>query len=177
MKTLYKAQLHRIPRIEDNGKRTHTNFVVVHTAEGENLDGVQNYFATSSPDGVGAHLGIAAGTFRRPQVRQWADLDALVWHAKGANSESVGIELMGFASQKRSTWTRRRGQRIALAETIARLCHYFDLGEPTHKGPGRNVKGHNEIPTGGHWDPGPAFPWDLVIPIAKRRYQKWYGQR
>lgn len=174
MRTLYKARQNIIGRI-DHGRRAETSFIVVHTAEGENLNGVQNYFATTSPDAVGAHLGISNATARRGEIRQWADLSALVYHAKGANSESIGIELMGFASQPRWKWVLRRGQRVALAETLARLCHAFRLGEPTHKGPDKNVKGHNEIPAGGHWDPGPAFPWDLVMPIAKRRYRKWYG--
>lgn len=173
MTKLYGAHQDILRRIE-HGERSGTRFITVHDMEADNIQAVRNYFATSSPDAVGAHLGIDKGVTRTPKVQQWADLDALVYHAKGANSESIGIELCGFASQPRRTWVLRRGQRIALAETIARLCHEYHLGEPRHKGSDKNVKGHVEIPAGGHTDPGPNFPWDLVMPLAVKRYRKWY---
>lgn len=175
MRKLYGARVDRIARIE-HGTRPSTHFIVVHDAEADNIDGVGNYFRTSSPDAVGAHLGIGSALVFKPQVRQWADLDALVYHARGANSESVGIELAGYASQPRSTWVRRRGQRRALAQTLARLCHAYGLGVPTHKGADKNIKGHYEVPEGGHFDPGPNFPWDLVMPLAQKYYRKWYGR-
>lgn len=169
---LYGAEQHRIARI-NHGTRAYTQFIVVHTMEGT-LTGTYSYFSTSSPDAVGAHFGIGAGTIRKPRVQQWADDGALVYHARGANAVSIGIELEGYASQSRMVWKLRRGQRVALAETIARLCYHHKLGEPTHKGTNKNVKGHVEIPEGGHTDPGPNFPWDLVMPIAVKRYRKWY---
>lgn len=170
MRKLYNAQVHRLERIE-HGHRPITRFIVVHDMESDNIEGVEHFFGFLSPEAVGAHLGIA-GTIRTPRVRQWADLDALVYHAKGANSESVGIELCGFAAQSRLQWVLRRGQRIALAETIARLCHMYGLGIPTR---GKNVKGHVDVPAGGHTDPGPNFPWDATMKLARKRYRKWYG--
>ena len=175
MKKLWSATQHPISRIEQ-GRRMRTTCIVVHDMESDNLPGVENFFRNSSPDAVGAHLGID-GTVRTPKVVQWADLDQVVFHAIGANRQSVGIELCGFAAQSRAKWILRRGQRIALAETLARLCHYYGLGLPTH---GTNVLGHGDVSKkfnvpGGHTDPGPGFPWDAVIKLARKRYRKFYG--
>lgn len=166
MKTLYGVNVRRIPRIE-HGKRPRTDNVVVHDMESDNLNGVENYFRTSSPDEVGAHLGIGPNG----EIREWADLDSLVYHAKGDNSAGVGIELAGYAAQSRRKWVARRRQRIALAKAIARLCHLYHLGLPTH---GENVLGHYQVPAGGHTDPGPNFPWDAVMLLARKYYRKWY---
>lgn len=57
---------HRIPRIE-HGRRARTVGIVIHDAEATSLAGVANYFATSSPDAVGAHAGIDD-----QRVEQWA---------------------------------------------------------------------------------------------------------
>jgi N-acetyl-anhydromuramyl-L-alanine amidase AmpD len=165
MRTLYGATPHRIPRIE-HGPRADTDFIVVHDMESDSIDGVQHYFETSSPDEVGAHLGIGL----HGQLRQWADLDALVYHAKGGNSHGIGIELAGFASLPRWRWIKRRNQRITLAKAIARLCHMYNLGLPTRH---QNVKAHAEILAGGHTDPGPNFPWDAMGKLARKFYRKW----
>lgn len=176
MKKLYGADLRILPII-DHGRRERTEFITVHDMEADNIDGVENYFRHgATKDAVGAHLGIAS-TLTRPKVRQWADLDALVYHAVGANHLSIGIELCGFASLKRWQWIKRRGQRIALAETLARLCHAYELGAPRHL---HNVLGHGDVTArykvaGGHTDPGESFPWDAVIRLARSRYAKWYG--
>lgn len=178
MRKLYGAAIHRLPIIE-HGKRNVTTFITVHDMEADNLEAVENYFRNgATPDHVGAHLGIAGTSLgRKPQVRQWADLDSLVYHAVGANSRSVGIEMCGYARSPRAVWIKRRGQRIALAETLARLCHSYGLGEPRH---GINVLGHGDVSkrfgvAGGHVDPGPNFPWDAVMALAVKRYRKWYA--
>lgn len=167
MRVLWGAKQRRITRIEQ-GKRSDTNFVVLHDTESDNIDGVENYFRTSSPDEVGAHIGIST----KGETRQWADLDAIVYHARGANAVSVGIEICGYASQSRARWLRRRSQRIAVAEAIARICNAYKLGLPTS---GKNVKLHSEIVAGGHHDPGPNFPRGKVMELARKRYRKWYG--
>lgn len=166
MRKLYGAELAIIPRI-DHGADPAKRFIVVHDMESDNLLGVEGYFATTSPDEVGAHLGI--GPYGR--TRQWAYLDRLVYHAAGGNTGGIGIELCGYASQSRAKWIRRRAQRKALAKAIARICHGCNLGKPVH---GVNVKGHVDIPAGGHHDPGPNFPWGATMKLARKYYRKWY---
>jgi N-acetyl-anhydromuramyl-L-alanine amidase AmpD len=169
MKTLYGATLHLIPRIDHGPRHAHVQNIVVHDMEADNIDAVQHYFETTSPDAVGAHIGIGANG----DVRQWADLDALVYHAKGDNTSGIGIELAGYAKQSRAKWISRRRQRVALAKALARLCHRYNLGIPTHTGKA-NIKGHVDIPAGGHTDPGPNFPWDAVMKLARKYYREWY---
>lgn len=166
MRKLYGAEQHRIPRIE-HGERPRTDFVTLHDTESDNLIGVVNYFATSSPDEVGAPIIIGPGG----RTLQLADLDALVYHAKGANSNSIGIEICGYASQSKARWLKRRKQRVAIAKAVARLCHMYRLGSPRY---GNNVKTHADIPAGGHHDPGVNFPLGKVMKLAQRYYRKWY---
>lgn len=166
MTVLYGVSVRLIPRI-DHGTRPFTDFVVVHDMEADNLNAVERYFATSSPDAVGAHLGIGA----HGEIREWADLDALVYHAAGGNSHGLGIELAGYAAQSRLKWISRRRQRIELAKAIARICHHYKLGIPTH---GTNVLGHYQLPEGGHHDPGVNFPWDAVMKLSRKYYKEWY---
>lgn len=167
MKRLYGAKLRIIPRIE-HGVRGTTEYVVIHDTESDNLDGVERYFSTSSPDAVGAHVGIGPGG----ETRQWADLDALVYHARGGNSLGVGIEVCGYASQPKWKWIKRARQRGAVAKAVARICHKYDLGIPSRH---HNVKGHYEILAGGHSDPGPNFPWGKLMKRARGYYRRWYG--
>jgi len=140
--------------------------VVVHDAEAESLDGVANYFATSSPDAVGAHAGISSDG---RTVVQWAPLESLVYHCKGANAFTVGIELMGYASLPRSAWVKRRRQRKALGNRIAWVCWHYGLGTPRR---GRNYWGHVDYPQGTHTDPGSNFAWNLLGAHAKRAYRR-----
>lgn len=176
MAHIYGTTWRPLPKI-DHGARMGTKFVVIHDMESDSLDGVEAYFRNgATADCVGAHFGIA-GAIGKTTARQWADTDSLVYHAVGGNHEGVGIELCGYASQSRAKWVLRRGQRVALAELVARLCHRYKLGEPAH---GTNVLGHGDVTRlfkvpGGHTDPGPNFPWDAVIRLARKRYRKWYS--
>jgi N-acetyl-anhydromuramyl-L-alanine amidase AmpD len=140
--------------------------VVVHDAEAESIDAVAHYFATSSPDAVGAHAGIS-GDGRK--VVQWAPLESLVYHAKGANAFTVGIELMGYASLPRSAWLSRRRQRKALGNRIAWVCFHYGLGSPRR---GANYWGHADFPAGAHSDPGRNFPWKQLGAHACRAYRR-----
>lgn len=150
--------------------------IVVHDTEAASLNSVERYFrGGATPDDVGAHFGIAGARFKAVP-RQWADTDTLVYHAIGGNQTGVGVELCAFAAYSRGQWILRRGQRIALAELIARLCHEHKLGVPHH---GTNVLGHGDVTRkfkvpGGHTDPGPNFPWDLVMALAVKRYRAFY---
>lgn len=156
---------HRLARIE-HGRRTRTLGGVVHDAEASNLIGVRNYFATSSPDAVGAHLGDGLDG----SVEQWADLDAICWHCPGANSTCWGDELMGFSSQPRWRWLRRRRQLRAAANRQAWGCWHYKLGLPRR---GRNTWGHGDFPPPNtHTDPGRNFPWPAFMRLCRRAYRK-----
>lgn len=155
---------HIIARIE-HGTRPQTLGVTIHDAEADNLVGVRNYFATSSPDGVGAHAGVGSDS-----SEQWADLRALCYHAPGGNSTTVGFELMGFAALKRWQWLRRARQLRAAANRTAWFLYVEHLGLP-HRG--RNVWAHGDYPPPNtHTDPGPNFPWDRFMRTCRLAYRK-----
>lgn len=182
---LYGADVRLLPIIDHGPRPGAVQYVVVHDMESDDIDGVEGYFKHgATADAVGAHFGIAqnnrgANVGVRVKVRQWALMDRLVYHAVGGNAHGVGIELCGYARTPRVGWIKRRGQRIALAETIARICHAYGLGTPRH---GVNVLGHGDVTrinhiAGGHTDPGPNFPWDAVMALAVKRYHKFYDAR
>lgn len=180
MRRLYGAEQHLLPVI-DHGGRPETEWITVHDMEADDIDAVENYFrGGATADDVGAHVGIGRDRRGKVHVRQWADLDALVYHAIGGNSTSVGIECCGYASFSRARWMKRWRFRRELAKALARLCHAYGLGAPIHRGATGNVLGHGDVSArahvaGGHTDPGPSFPWHAVLSQARRYYRKWYG--
>lgn len=152
------------PRI-DHGRRARTLGVVIHTIEGSAGSAI-NFFRKDSPQGVGAHVVI--GT---KDVTQLCDLDAICFHAKGANSDWVGLEHEGRASYTRAHWlllTLRKQLRLS-ANRTAWVCFHYNLGAPVH---GRNVKGHVDFPAGGHTDPGKGWPWGFYMWLCNRAYKK-----
>jgi N-acetyl-anhydromuramyl-L-alanine amidase AmpD len=148
----------------DHGRRPRTIGVTIHDTEADNLVGVRNYFATSSPDGVGAQLLIDDR-----QARQLTDLDALCYHAIGANSITPGIELCGFASWPRWRWRKRRTQLKKAANRTAWICWHYGRGLPRRR---TNVWGHVDWPAGGHHDPGTGFPWPHFMRLCRRAYRR-----
>jgi N-acetyl-anhydromuramyl-L-alanine amidase AmpD len=150
-----------IPRIV-HGWRSDVRYIVLHTTEGENLAATEAWFKSYLSRGVGSHLGV--GRFGRRV--QWADTNALVYHAAGANTHGIGIEQSGKASYSRARWLLRRRQLRATAKDIARCCKIHRLGEPSTT----NVRRHSSFPQGGHVDPGKGYPLDKVLALARYYY-------
>lgn len=153
-----------IKRIQHGRVRT-IEACVIHDTESpdSSQEGVWNYFATSSPDGVGAHIIIGSKS-----VIQCAPLLARCYHAKGVNSRMIGFELCGYAADSRAKWIAKRRQRKLAANRVAWVCYTFNLGRPTRHG---NVFGHGDLPGNDHTDPGKHFPWKLFILAARRAYR------
>lgn len=158
------TRLDRLPAIE-HGRRP-IRGVVIHDTEALSLDGVRGYFASGAGGNrTGAHVLID-----NARAVQLADLDALVWHARGANAISVGFELLGFASWPRRKWLARRRQLKMAANRVAWVCWSQRLGLPRRR---VNVWGHVDFPAGGHHDPGPGFPWSRgFMALCRRAYRK-----
>ena len=76
--------------------------VVMHTMEiAERPDAAAicaRWFATEASQ-VSAHYCVDAGT-----VIQCVREHNIAWHARGGNTDSIGVELAGFASQTRRDW-------------------------------------------------------------------------
>jgi N-acetyl-anhydromuramyl-L-alanine amidase AmpD len=152
-----------IGRIQ-HGRRPVTNGVVIHDIEG-GADGAFNYFSTSSPQGVGAHVIVG-----QKRVVQAADLDQICYHAINANSTKIGIEHEGYASYSKAVWLKSANRHLlrSSANRTAWICWHYKLGTPKH---GRNVFGHYEIPGNDHVDPGKGWPWTFYMWLCVRAYK------
>jgi N-acetyl-anhydromuramyl-L-alanine amidase AmpD len=99
------------------------------------------------------------------------------WHCAGYNSQTLGIEQIGFATFTRSLWdSNRRAQLKKTAKWIAWWSKKYNI--PIQKGAvsngvvtRRGVLMHSDLGAigGGHHDPGPGFPFWTVL-----RYARWY---
>lgn len=146
--------------------------IVVHDTEGPNragisdLTGLGNYF-----DRVGSEESSHVATDAEGNsIRMVRDADK-AWHVAYYNSVSLGIEQVGYATQK--TWPR--DQQEETARWIALWSH--EHGIPIRKGrvskDGRvlttGIVRHSELGNlgGGHHDPGTPYPLHDVFVLAR----------
>jgi hypothetical protein len=143
--------------------------VIVHTAEGaRTYDDLGAYFASGSA-GVSSHVGIDDTPGR---IGEYVKRPNKAWTAGDANPYSLNAELCGFASWGPADWQKHPAMLDNTARWIAEECRHY--GIPIQKlssgqaASGRGVCGHVDVSgPGGHWDPGPDFPWPQVIEAAK----------
>jgi N-acetyl-anhydromuramyl-L-alanine amidase AmpD len=100
---------------------------------------------------------------------------AKAWHCAAYNSESLGIEQIGYSTFTRAVWNRNdRAQLLKVAKYIAYWSKKYDI--PIQHGLG--IKGEVVRPGvvthadlgqagGGHSDPGPGYPFDAVLYAAR----------
>jgi N-acetyl-anhydromuramyl-L-alanine amidase AmpD len=144
--------------------------VVIHTIEGT-ADAAESWFHNPQAGGVGAHVIMG-----HQGAVQTTDLDAVCWHAPGANRTHVGIEHEGFSSYGKLEWLKKDARHMlrASANRTAWICWHYKLGKPTRYG---NVFGHVDFPAGGHNDPGSGWPWTFYIYLARRAYKHLVASR
>lgn len=163
MRRLPNTPLDRIRRIE-HGKRRRTRGVVIHVIDGTASSARWWFKDPRNNDRVGAHLIIGLKS-----AIQVADLDAVCFHARGANSDWIGFEHEGLGGQSAARWSARRTQRKVSANRAAWVCYHYGLGTPTW---GKNIRPHASFPAGGHPGcPGKHFPKRLYIMAARRAYK------
>ena len=144
--------------------------IVVHTAEGAlTYQSLGNFFASSS-SGVSSHTGIddTPGT-----VGEYVRREHKAWTQANANPYSVATELCAFASWDAATWRAHPVMLENCAQWIAEEAAAYSipirkLSAAEAQGGAAGVCGHVDLGAsgGGHWDPGPAFPWSDVISMA-----------
>jgi hypothetical protein len=98
------------------------------------------------------------------------------WTLRSGNPWSENIELVGFAKWTRADWLARPKllDRCAfwLAErSKARGIPLVKLTPRQYRAGQSGVIGHHDhtvgYSDGTHWDPGPGFPWDVVLDKAR----------
>jgi N-acetyl-anhydromuramyl-L-alanine amidase AmpD len=145
--------------------------VVLHTAEGSlTTTSLGRYFAR--PDTrASSHVGIDDHG-----VVQYVPYDRASWTLRSGNKISDNAELCGFAKWNRNQWVADHHQMLEHAarwirdRCTARRIPIRKLTPGEVAGGHSGVIGHHDwtlgMHDGTHTDPGPAFPWDVVMALA-----------
>lgn len=151
------------------------NGVVVHATESHDREGasdiigVATYLSnTKNRPGYSTGLGVHRIIDAEGIIGRTAKIHApgnMVYHATGANSTHIGIELIGFARFSLKKWLSRNRQLRALAWELAFLSQ--ELNFPLRHNKEWGVSLHREWPEGGHSCPGPNFPMRRVLRMAR----------
>jgi N-acetyl-anhydromuramyl-L-alanine amidase AmpD len=154
--------------------------VVIHTAEGaRSFDDLGGFFASSSA-GASSHVGIDDQPGR---IGEYVKRDQKAWTQANYNPQAVSVELCAApinssypcgANWTGQEWNQHKGMLENLADWIREECQHYGLPivkltASEAQSSGRGVCGHVDLGAGGggHWDPGPNFPWPRVIDLAK----------
>jgi hypothetical protein len=151
-------------------------WIVVHTAEGaRTVASLKAFF--NRPDAQGSsHAGVDDNVIEEAGPDGWVPYNRAAWTLRNGNEESENLEACGFASWPRAEWLKHRRMLTLIGQWIARRCKA--TGVPLVKLTAADVRagrsgviGHvdytNGTGDGTHWDPGPGFPWDVVMNIAR----------
>jgi hypothetical protein len=148
--------------------------IVVHTTQGGGNDtyrSLGNYFANSA-SGVSSHTGIddTPGA-----IGEYVKRDKKAWTQANANPYSVAAELCAMAEWAPADWDRHPTMLENCATWIAEEAAAFGipirkLSASEAQGGAAGVCGHVDLGAsgGGHWDPGPNFPWSRVMSMAQQ---------
>jgi len=158
----------------DRGRPEPPKWLILHTTEG-GFDASVGWL-TNPASGVSAHFVVEG-----ERVAQLVDLGDVAWAAGNypVNQRGVNIELVGFARQNPPVDALTFQTGAALVRELAGL-----LGIPLVKRSREEVLaglpgviGHVDVPNpydpsrgggaSGHTDPGPFFPWDRFLALAR----------
>ncbi len=129
---------------------------------------VAHYFATTDRQ-ASAHVCIDADS-----VVQCVPDSDVAYAAPGCNADGIHLELAGRARQTREEWLDDYGRRLLdrACEVAAQYCVKYDI-PPVHltdaelAAGAKGMVGHAQCSAvykkSDHTDPGPNFPWDLVV--------------
>ncbi len=150
--------------------RTAIDLIVIHDMEYPKrmtaAEDIAAWFAGPKAPQASAHFCVDADSVVQCVLEQ-----DVAWHAPGANNNGIGIEHAGYARQTAAEW----GDAYSLAmltlsaRLTATLCLRYQipavrLTATDLKAKQRGICGHADVTAafgkpGGHWDPGPGFPW------------------
>jgi N-acetyl-anhydromuramyl-L-alanine amidase AmpD len=146
--------------------------IVLHDTEGANIKGIRDLQGLADFfDNPSVQASSHVATDAEGNSARMVPDNLKAWHCAFYNSVSLGIEQIGFASQK--SWPDAQLQETA--RWVARWAHAFDI--PIRQGrvslDGRIIKPgvvrHSDLGNlgGGHHDPGANYPFTEVLRIAR----------
>jgi N-acetyl-anhydromuramyl-L-alanine amidase AmpD len=154
--------------------------VVMHTmeiAERPDAAAICARWFQSEVSHVSAHYCVDAGG-----VIQCVRETDVAWHARGGNSDSIGVELAGFARQTTAEWEDEYSAAVLsrAAELVADICRrrripvrWLVAGDLLADR--RGITGHVEVSRAfhksDHWDPGDGFPVEAFLDRVRRVQQ------
>ncbi|MBA2324495.1 MAG: N-acetylmuramoyl-L-alanine amidase [Pseudonocardiales bacterium] len=158
------------PNRSGRGGKT-VRLIVVHTAEGaRTVESLGAFFSRSTAQ-ASSHAGIDD-----KRVETYVPYDQMAWTVRSGNAISDNVELCAFAAWTRDQWLNEHHRMLELtAGWIAERCRARNVPirklSPSELAAGQaGVIGHIDwtlgMKEGSHTDPGPGFPWDVVIQMA-----------
>jgi hypothetical protein len=135
------------------GGRQSYSTIVIHVTQGS-YAGTISWFKNPSAQ-VSAHYVVRSSD---GQITQMVAEKDVAWHARSANSTSVGIEHEGFIDNPSWFTDAMYLASAALTKNIADR-----RGIPKDR---NHIKGHSEIPGNDHTDPGPNWNWTYYMQLV-----------
>jgi N-acetyl-anhydromuramyl-L-alanine amidase AmpD len=146
--------------------------VVMHTMEiAERPDAAEicaRWFKTEVSR-VSAHYCVDADS-----VIQCVREKDIAWHARGGNTNSIGVEMAGYAAQTTRDWKDRYSRAVLerASGLVADICRRrripvrWLVADDLVAGR-RGLTGHSEVSRAfkqsDHWDPGDGFPVEAFV--------------
>ncbi|MCK1794699.1 amidase [Streptomyces sp. XM4193] len=134
------------------GRTQSIDTVVVHVTQGSYAGSISWYQNPES--NVSAHYTIRSSDGEVTQSVRDADT---AWHARNANSHSVGIEHEGYVDD--AAWFTDSMYRSSAALTKHLAAKHNIPKDRQH------IVGHVEVPGNDHTDPGPHWDWDYYMEL------------
>lgn len=159
-------------------------WIMVHDAEAHerrgSARGVAAYFAAGS-EGRDASAHIVTDDAEIIQCVHDRDIAWAAGHT--ANTHGIHIELVGFQSQTREQWLDEYGRRVFenAGNIVAQYALKFGIplvhlsdAELAARKPGvvGHVQASRVFRESDHTDPGPSFPWDVLMDRAGFYYDQ-----
>lgn len=138
--------------------------IVLHDTEGANIRGVSDLVGLGDWfDNPGAQASSHIAVDAEGNTGRYVPDDRKAWHSASFNSMSLGIEQVGFASQK--DWPEAQLRKVA--KWIA--YWHKEYGIPIRHSTSHGVCRHSDLGVagGGHHDPGPAYDLGRVLKMAR----------
>ena len=153
--------------------------LVIHTMEApeavSTAENVAHWFAGSTAPQASAHYCIDSNS-----IVQCVQDEDVAWHAPGANSDGLGFEHAGFASQGHADWndTYSAAMLKLSAGLVAAKCKEHQIPvvwlSPADLRAGRRgITGHNNVSEAfrlsTHTDPGSSFPIQEYLGLVRAK--------